>query len=143
MTKDRFLKWPLSKSPKSTETCIQSHYGPSQSSVTAYYALSRFITFCFVQPVFLRLARFYRGKFFDSFKIWHGSHGNHGLPSLSIPLSCAAPRAYRFLNGGLKRGRGGRREPSVNLALYGDIPLIWRSCPQTIIVLHSLSLLWV
>ena len=41
-------------------------------------------------------------KFFDSFKIWHGGHGNHGLPSLSIPPPCVAPRPFRR----------GRREPS-------------------------------
>ena len=58
MTKDRFSKWPLSKLPKSSETCFQSHYGPSQSSVTAYYALSRLVTFCWVHPVLLRPARF-------------------------------------------------------------------------------------
>ena len=34
------------------------YYGPSQSSVTAYYALSRSVTFCWVHPVLLRPARF-------------------------------------------------------------------------------------
>ena len=58
MTRDRFSKWPLSKLPKSSETCFQSHYGPSQSSVTAYYALTRFVTFCWVHPVLLLPARF-------------------------------------------------------------------------------------
>ena len=59
MVKDQFTKWPLSKSPKSPETCLQSHYGPFLSSVTAYYALSRFVTFCWVNPVLLRPARFF------------------------------------------------------------------------------------
>ena len=58
MAEDRFSKWPLLKSPKSLETCFRSHYGLSQSSVTAYCALSRFVTFRWVHPVSLRPARF-------------------------------------------------------------------------------------
>ena len=58
MDKDRFTKWPLSISPKSPETCFQSHYGPSQTSVAAYYALSHFVTFCWVHAVLLRPAWF-------------------------------------------------------------------------------------
>ena len=33
-------------------------YGPSQGSITAYYALSLFVTFCWVHPVLLRPAMF-------------------------------------------------------------------------------------
>ena len=118
MAKDRFSKWPLSKSPKSPETCFQSHYGPSQTSVAAYYALSRFVTHCWVHAVLLRPARFLISTVtaaanFDSLKIWHG---NQGLQSVSIPAPCVATRPSRFLHGGLKRGRRSRREPSVNLA---------------------------
>ena len=91
----------LSKSPKNPETCFQSHYGPSQSSITAYYALSRFVTLCWVHPVLLRPARFLIctvtavANFLPVLKIWHGSHSNHGLPSLSIPPPCVAPRLSR------------------------------------------------
>ena len=59
MTKDLFSKWPLSKSQKSPENCFQSHYTDRlKVPLRLIYALSRFVTFCWVHFVLLRPARF-------------------------------------------------------------------------------------
>ena len=95
MIKDRFSKWPLSKLLKGPEKCFQSHYGPSQSSVMAYYALSRFVTFCWVDPVLLRPARFFIRTVTDVANFLTvlmlglhyvlGGYGGHVCPKRSAP----------------------------------------------------------
>ena len=51
-----------------------------------------------------------------------GTLGSYGpFNTNKTPLALGLPRPSRFLHGGLKRGRRGRREPSVNLALDSEL----------------------
>ena len=112
MTKDRFSKWPLSKSPKSPRNMLQV---PQRTVSKLCCSLLRTVTFCYVllgSPGFttacfsyhIRTVTAVANFLTTGFKIWHG---NLGLPSLSIPPPCVAPRPSRFLQGGLKRGENG------------------------------------
>ena len=111
MTKDRFSKWPLSKSQKSPRSMIQV---PLRTVSKLCCRLLRTVTFCWVNPVLLRPARFLiRTVTAVANLLTVLKSGTAVTASLSIPPPCVAPRPSRFLHGGLKRGR---REPSVNVA---------------------------
>ena len=112
MTKERFLKWQLSKSPKNPRNMLQV---PLRTVSKLCWGLLRTVTFCWVHPVLLRPARFLiRTVTAVAIFLTVLNSGTAITASqVSIPPPCVAPRPSRFLQGGLKRGR---REPSVNLA---------------------------
>ena len=73
---------------------------------------TRFITAHYVS----HFRRDCRGRFLNCQKC-HGVHGYPGMLRLPIPFPCVASRLSRFAHGCQKRGRGDRREHSVNAVL--------------------------